>query len=117
LAGILGFGGTYLAEGPFKAVSGRYQLVKESPQAALFGDGEEVIGAPQVFVVFDRSAVLGAEGEGGIPRLSLTALEKKKVYPLQLVTVLAIMDGARLAFFGLACLGGLVAVAASRSRE
>ncbi|MCU0316865.1 MAG: hypothetical protein MUC92_09760 [Fimbriimonadaceae bacterium] len=83
-----------------------YQIVKPSPEAALFGDVGEKIGTPQKFIIQDKKAILAEPDENGTLLLNDTYLKDQGIYPLQLQTVQASFGYARwgLAGASLLCL-------------
>ncbi len=94
LAVIIGVG-SFPVEQHHRSHAGTYQLVKPSPEAALFGEVGEPIGTPQVYVVFDKAAVL--EGDiNGVKLLSDDHFKKTGTYPVQMKTVEFLASQVRL---------------------
>jgi hypothetical protein len=107
--------GSFLIREQMKASSDKYQLVRRTSQSELFGDVGEPIGSPQVYVVTDPQAVLPGTGADGVKLLDDDYLRQKGSYPLQMQTVDAIANYARLGG-GLAVLGGAVGLLLFRRR-
>ncbi|MCW5938896.1 MAG: hypothetical protein KF884_04855 [Fimbriimonadaceae bacterium] len=108
--------GSFLVRDQMRASSDRYQLVRKTSQSELFGDVGEPIGSPQVYVVTDPQAVLPGTGADGVKLLDDDYLRKKGSYPLQMQTVDAIADYARLGG-GLAVLAGAGGLLLARRRS
>lgn len=105
--GFLAFLGSFAVEYHYASHAGRYQLVKPSEGAALFGDAGEPIGKPMEYVIFDRSVVLEEKTPEDLPLLDDTKMKQKGIYPLQLQTVRYVIGLSRWGSVPLAVLGGV----------
>lgn len=99
---------TFPMEAQAKGRAKTYQIVKKSPEAALFGDVGEKIGSPQEYIVDDPSVILPQPAEDGVLLLDDDVMKQKGVYPVQLQTVKFVLGTARMASFilGALTLGG-----------
>jgi len=78
---------TFPIESSFRSRAKLVQLVRPNEQAALFGDVGEEIGSPARYVIDDQAAFLNQRSGSGAEYVSVTYLENKGIYPLQLQTV------------------------------
>lgn len=86
---------TFPIENSFRSRAKLVQLVRPNEQAALFGDVGEEIGSPARYVIDDQAAFLNQRSGSGAEYVSVTYLENRGIYPLQLQTVVFVAGTIR----------------------
>ncbi|MEQ1933206.1 MAG: hypothetical protein ABL962_04925 [Fimbriimonadaceae bacterium] len=112
--GLVAFLGSFAVANRYESHAERFQLVKPSEGAALFGDAGEPIGKPMEYVIFDRSVVMADKTPEGLAQLDDTKMKQKGIYPLQLQTVRYVIGLTRWGSVAVAALGGILLLWARR---
>ena len=106
---------TFPIEASFVARAQRVQRVLPSEQSELFGETGENIGTPQRVVIDDPKAFMTGDLADGTKRVNETYLQDNRIYPLQLQTVVAVLNYVRIGALT-ATLISMIAVVRTRQK-